>query len=1003
MKKRIAALLLLAALLPALGPTIRAEAAETERTVHISTAEQLRQLARDCTMDSFSRGLTVVLDGDIDLGEEEFCPIPSFNGVFDGGGHQVTNMITATDGSHQGMFRYIQAGGKVKNLRLEGTVAPDNSRCQVGGLAGTNYGSIENCSFTGTVSGLNYVGGLVGENYGTVAGCSVGGSVDGKRFTGGVAGFSAGTISGCENEAKVNTGITEGGLELESLNLSGLTNLDLTDAEDTDVVSDSGGVVGFSKGVVTDCVNRGTVGYPHYGYNVGGVAGRQSGTMNDCENRGAVYGRKDVGGVVGQMEPYMLLKNTASLASELNRLHALVSAAMGNLTNMSSEIHTVLEEIRRSAEEAKQNLGGKTPEEPQPTQPQPTQPQPTEPQPTQAQPTEPQPTTGPQPAEPSESDPEPAPQPEPPALLEPQATPAETLPEPAADRGGNAGGFVLLAVEEPVDGAGDVSGESGGSGTGDDSGGGDGNSGDEGDSGGLLPDLDQLPGLDQLPDLSEDLDRLTGGMGDLVTIMGNSSGELGRDLVAVSDQLTRVLIMMANAMTGDANHQVFEDISEGPDGDGTAGLVEVCENAGSVEGDRNVGGVTGTMGIEYEFDMEGTLAQNLGMGSILSSTYQTRCVSSANINRGQVQAKWDNVGGIAGLQELGLVSGCQSYGKAASGEGGYAGGVVGYASSAVRDCYAMCAVDGTEYVGGIAGYGTKLTGCVSVVSLGDVTACAGAVAGWADMTGDGVGGNVFVHESLGAVDGISYEGRAEPVAFETLLERENLPEDFKNLKLTFTVQGETVAELPFDYGGGIDPAQIPQVPPREGYTGSWPDYDYSHLTFSDTLEAKYVSRQAALASEELRDDGPLSLVLLEGDFSDGASVGLNAYAGDGPLLEQGGILEKWVLNLEDGDYTGGNYTVRYLPPETERSSAVELYVRRDGAWSKVPTGRSGSYLTFEVQGKTVVFCAVERERAGTDSVVLAAVAAGLALAAGTAVVLIRRRKKKAAVPEEKSG
>ena len=145
--------------------------------MHIATAEQLRRLARDCTMDSFSRGLTVVLDGDIDLGEEDFYPIPSFSGVFDGGGHRVTHMTTATDGSHQGMFRYIQAEGTVKNLYLEGTVAPDTGRCQVGGLAGTNYGRVENCSFTGTVSGLNYVGGLVGENYGTVTGCRAGGQV----------------------------------------------------------------------------------------------------------------------------------------------------------------------------------------------------------------------------------------------------------------------------------------------------------------------------------------------------------------------------------------------------------------------------------------------------------------------------------------------------------------------------------------------------------------------------------------------------------------------------------------------------------------------------------------------------------------------------------------------------------------------------------------------------------------------------------------------------------
>ena len=92
-------------------------------------------------------------------------PIPSFGGSFDGGSHTISNCVLATDGSHQGFFRYLQEEGSIVDLNLEGRVEPDNSRNQVGGLVGSSYGSIENCSFNGKVTGTNYVGGIAAVSY----------------------------------------------------------------------------------------------------------------------------------------------------------------------------------------------------------------------------------------------------------------------------------------------------------------------------------------------------------------------------------------------------------------------------------------------------------------------------------------------------------------------------------------------------------------------------------------------------------------------------------------------------------------------------------------------------------------------------------------------------------------------------------------------------------------------------------------------------------------------
>lgn len=61
------------------------------------------------------------------------------------------------------------------------------------------------------------------------------------------------------------------------------------------------------------------MGYQHIGYNTGGVVGRSCGQLLRCRNDGAIAGRKDVGGVVGQIEPYIQMDASPTYLSELNR------------------------------------------------------------------------------------------------------------------------------------------------------------------------------------------------------------------------------------------------------------------------------------------------------------------------------------------------------------------------------------------------------------------------------------------------------------------------------------------------------------------------------------------------------------------------------------------------------------------------------------------------------------------------------------------------------------
>ena len=990
MKRRSLSLLLTAALLLSLVlPCAYAQ----EETLHISTVQELKDFAVNCTLVEYSQGLQVKLDADIDLEGRPFYPIPSFSGSFDGGGHTIKNFVLATDGSHQGFFRYLQAGGNIKNLKLEGRVEPDNSRCQVGGLVGTSYGSIENCSFDGKVTGLNYVGGIAGESYGDIKNCSVQGSISGKRFTGGVAGCSTGSVSACQNHAQVNTGISAGGLELQKLTVD---NMSLTGAEDTDVVSDSGGIVGYSTGSIRDCVNYGAVGYPHYGYNVGGIAGRQCGHVSGCTNEGQIYGRKDVAGIVGQMEPYLKLLRSASLADEIQTLQAMIGNLLANAGALSDELRAALGNIKDSTGQTLEDLLTKWPVIPEPL-PEPTSepaPEPTsEPAPESTSEPAPEPTSEPAPEPTSEPAPEPTSEPAPEPVPEPASEPdpepvSEPDPEPVLESvasRGKTGGIVLLGREERQGGIVLLSNEEPappeetGQPSPPDSGG----TGD-----GALDDALR----DRLNQMSDDMDYFN-------SVLGTASHSLGGDLSAVGYQFSRVLIMMTNALSGQNLMNMYDDVSRKEPTDSTDGRVKDCVNRGTVEGDTNVGGIAGDMGIEYEFDLENQLMSIFTAQNVISSTYQSKCIASGNKNYAPITAKKNNVGGIAGQCQVGLVENCQDYGAVCSTEGGYVGGIVGNSITLVRSSYAMCELDGQEFVGGVAGYGTEITDCATLISVGDVTACCGAIAGWADMGAGKITNNVYSHPSLGAVDGISYKDQAQAIDYAQLLKLEGLPADFGQLKLSFVADGKVVAELPFAYGGSIDPADLPEVPEKRGYSGSWAPYDYSALYLSDTVEAVYTSRQGTLAANAPGSGDEKSLVLVEGDFDSKAKLNLREYTGTGPALENGTVREKWVLSI-DRSLGGGKYQIHYLKPELlTRHGQITLYSLSGDVWTRLDARESGSYLVFDLADDSLVFCAVEFERR-PNLALLAGGGALALLAAATLTVRAVKKKKEKSAPAE---
>lgn len=334
-KQRISALLI-SALMLAQPAACFAEAAPVSATysagiVEIGSVEDLKNFSDSCRLDSFSMGKTFVLTCDLNVAGTGFKPIPSFSGTFDGNGHKISGLNLTGNGSAMGLFRYVEKNGTVKNLTVEGLVSPSGSACKVGAVAGVNRGKIMYCTVNILVSGKEQCGGICGvnEETGMIGKCVSNGRVQANHYAGGIAGENLGGIRSCENNADINTNVTESTIELSDISVS-----DIYSTEKVADITDEGGIAGCSSGTIQNCINRGSVGYPHVGYNVGGIVGRQSGYVSGCENYGEIFGRKDTGGIVGQAEPHLMISYSEEKLDELNdalsELNRLIDRTIDN-------------------------------------------------------------------------------------------------------------------------------------------------------------------------------------------------------------------------------------------------------------------------------------------------------------------------------------------------------------------------------------------------------------------------------------------------------------------------------------------------------------------------------------------------------------------------------------------------------------------------------------------------------------------------------------------------
>lgn len=1022
---------------------VKAQDEEGLTEIHISTVEDLKELAVKCRLDSWSTDKKVILDKSLELNGEEFTAIPTFGGIFEGKGNTINGLSITKDGSYQGLFRYVQSGAVIQNLTVKGNVSPKGTSAYAGGIAGSNRGMIVNCKFTGVCNGKNNVGGICGvnEEAGVIRGCIAEGMVYAEHYAAGIAGMNLGLIEDCSNSSSVNTRIEQMDIKLEDISVDTLKT-----TEDAADITDIGGIAGYSSGTLKDNKNYGDVGYQHKGYNIGGIAGRQSGYVTGCNNYGQIYGRKEVGGIVGQMEPYKNLTfsetTLSKLRSECDALESGIDRTISDARGYSDEVSGKLTQISAEAGKAGDSLDILMDK------------------------TEKMINTDVNQVNELSS-----------AISKAvdMLVPVCDYMESAADSMETASGKMKDAVSKMNSSSGDVekvveiTGEAlecisvnqeyidaateavnnaidalr------------DGRTDDAAD---YLKDAvnavnDSVSGLSDAADkiseakpymnnindtmtgalkiLEEGMNSMSGagsslsdsaeGMGNVIVYLSknvdfklvsidstqikaredfmssidtisdllqelnltvNSNNNLlADDLQQIADTMSDITDIIIDAREN--AQESIDDAGEGvdvsnEDEQGEAcGKVDLCVNYGHIQGDVNVGGIAGAMSVEHDFDPEDDIEIE-GEASV-KFDYSTKAVIRDSENRGKITAKKDCAGGIAGNVELGCIISCNGYGSVESTGGNYIGGIAGNCKTIIRDSNAKCLLSGNNYVGGIAGCAGDISNCRSLVKVTKSNEKTGTIAG--EATGD-VSDNYFVSDSLAGIDGVSYAKKAEPVSWEEFKNTEGIPEEFLDFKLTFIANGTEVYVYDFEYGASFDTASVPKIPEREGFQAKWEDYDYSYLTFDDTIEAVYTQYVTAIESEQMRSQDR-AMLLVEGEFTSEDTINVTALE-NAPEINGKLPDECWCVTIPDDKKE--THKIHYLLPDNIKKAKVA--VLSDGQWKEAECDTDGKYIVFEAEGNNVTFCIIRK------SGLIVYFTAAAVIVSLCAVILVKRRNLK---------
>lgn len=915
MKKQRIRIIAAVLLIACLAGTLPVSAA-ADRKVHISSPEDWARFAELCSTDSASTGMSAELTEDISLEGMQNIAVPIFCGSFQGNGHTVSGIQIDAQTDVTGLFRIVSENAGIENLNVSAKICGGEEINTIGILSGENRGNIKDCRVSGSISGKREIGGLAGKNSGIIEDCVSEAAIEGTYRVGGIAGTNDGTLKNCVNFGEINLEANESA-----------TNV--------------GGIAGVNENLILSCSNDGNLGYLHTGYNVGGIAGISRGFISGCVNAGDISGRRDVGGIVGQMEPSFRLEYgqnamellgsstegfTASLGDAGNALEsAIKGGAVGfrgvldRLTafsqdlsedisglfagmNWQNEAKGELEAIRLELENIRNNL--------------------------------------PINAEAknlidqiknlmSQFDKE-----DPSAWLDQ----VEELSELISELAGKLIGF--SGVHDSLGKLTDLLNSLAGT-----------------VMGGVQSFGEQSTGVlqnasSELSSLSEEISSILSQTGSEVNNVRTEAEEAAAALSDLQSSIERVL-------EGKTNN--IEDISEQVNSQ-DKGMVVSCENRGDFSADYNVGGIVGNLSKELTVDQEADTRPSVNDLLNTDTTLFIRATVYDCSNIGNASSRYDHAGGIMGFGNCGAIVRCRNSGNVDAGKS-HAGGIAGCFRGTIADCASLGSLSGTSYVGGIAGEADRIDQCTALPVMNSEGAFFGGIAGNMDE-GEG---NLFAGDVSGGNNGVSYTGMAEKTDWKSLMAAPRIPPEFKKLTICFEVEGEPLSCTSVSYGKAAPEA--PSVESRDGKFWCWDSFCTEGVFCNQIVDGHWQNFITTLASDE-----EVPLFLVEGRFDDRASL----------LAEQGEKEGEYYLQVKDSDLE--ILTVRFLT-EPEGNLSVN--------GKKLSYTRDGKYIVFQIQnGSTFEFQSISGKEGSLLWLycVLAAVGAGLIVLMVCLIVRHHRHK-----------
>lgn len=439
----------------------------------------------------------------------------------------------------------------------------------------------------------------------------------------------------------------------------------------------------------------------------------------------------------------------------------------------------------------------------------------------------------------------------------------------------------------------------------------------------------------------DDIDGELTAIQDRVDSMTQAAGADNDALHATSQAIFDDMEAVRQAISGLGKEpeltvtDLTDEIDQGP------GLVKGCTASGTVQGDTNVGGIVGTVSTELGDDPEATF--DLGDLKLMSDVYATlRAVVRDCRFDGDVNVKNECGGGVAGRCEAGTIVDCAARGTVETG-GDYCGGIAGRTRGKVIRCAALTDLTGQSWLGGVAGLGQDITDCRTMVRADSDGEYQGAIAGQAEGT---LTGNRYLMEDLAGLDGVDYAQTAQGLDFDAFSQLDYIPADFLTFSYRFEVNGQTVAEIPFQYGDDLDTSLVPEAPKQGEEYGQWPQFPTQDLRRSMVLSVQFTTPTSTLADQ----DGVAQL-LVEGTFSPDASLTVDQEELPDQKVEGYTSRSAWSYTVTGSQ--SDTITVRLRAEGVEKPAAA---VYQDGRWQRVDSTLDGSYLVFQAptQGQVLL-------------------------------------------------